>query len=154
VLLLEVHHRIIHPLTTPTRNTDEPEKKMSKTKQFHIGDILSVTDGKLVSPRHVHGIYDLLGWMTGEDLMTHQLPRASRECEDQLRADFPDLAEIEVPDTINSEMACLTFLASLETKYGTHRDVRKLEPEQHTQIDPISEIKMIRPDLPIMGIDI
>lgn len=126
---------------------------MSETKTFHIGDILSITDGKLVSPRHVEGLYDILGWMTGDSLMTHQLLRASDECEDQLRADFPDLAAVVVPDTINSEMACLTYLASLEAEYGTHREVRRLEDGQHTVIDPISEIKMMRPDLPIIGLD-
>jgi hypothetical protein len=126
---------------------------MSDTKTFHIGDILSVTDGKLVSPRHVGGLYDLLGWMTREELMTHQLPRAARECEDQLRADHPDLAAIVVPDTINSEMDCLTFLASLEAEHGTHREVRRLDPEQHTAIDPIAEIKMLRPDAVILTIE-
>jgi hypothetical protein len=126
---------------------------MTETKSFHIGTILSITDGKLVSPDHVRGIYEILGWMTGESLMTHQLPRVSREMEGQLRADFPDLAAITVPSGLRSEAAVLEYLASLEPQYGTHREVRKADRENHTQIDPIAEIKMIRPDLPIITLD-
>ena len=50
---------------------------MSESKRFHISDILSITTGRLVATRHVEGIYDILGFMTGEELFTHQLPRAS-----------------------------------------------------------------------------
>ena len=65
---------------------------MPSTKTFHLGDILSVTTSRLVSPRHIDGVYDILNWMTGDNLFTHQLPRASRECEGPLLAQHPDLA--------------------------------------------------------------
>jgi hypothetical protein len=48
----------------------------------------------------------------------------------------------------------VTWLASLEPQYGTHRDVPRLPREDHTIIDPIAEIKMIRPDLPIITADL
>ena len=125
------------------------------TKSFHIGDILSITTGRLVSLEHIGGVYKILGWMTGEDLMTHQLPRVSDECAPALREQFPDLAEISAEGvTITSEVECVTWLASLEPKYGTRREVRPLDPADHTRIDPISEIKMKRPDLPIIGVEL
>jgi len=46
------------------------------TKDFHISDILSITDGRLVSTRHMDGIYEILNFMTGDNLFTHQLPRS------------------------------------------------------------------------------
>ncbi|WP_445080300.1 DUF7736 domain-containing protein [Brevibacillus laterosporus] len=49
-------------------------------KSFHISDILSVTTGKLLSTRRMDGVYDILNHMTGESLLTHQLPRAIRVC--------------------------------------------------------------------------
>lgn len=128
---------------------------MSETREFHIGDILSVTTGVLVSPEHIGGVYKILGWMVDEDLMTHQLPRVSRECEPFLREMFPDLADVEIPDgTVTDEASMWAFLASLEPTLGTHRDVPRLPRVDHTPIDPTSEIKMIRPDLPIIGIDL
>lgn len=123
------------------------------TKRFHIGDILSVTHERLVSLDHIGGVYNILGWMSGEDLMTHQLPRVSDECAPSLREQFPDLAAIDMSGVkITSEAECVTWLASLEPEYGTHRDVEPLADGDHTHIDPIAEIKMIRPDAPIVAL--
>jgi len=119
---------------------------MSETREFHIGDILSITTYRLVSPRRVDGIYDILGWMTDETPMTHQLPRLTEECAPSLRAQFPDLAAIAVPDGINSEATLRAWLASLEPQYGTMRAVGRLDPVDHTPIDPITEFRMLRPD--------
>lgn len=127
---------------------------MSETKEFHIGDILSVVTGRLVSLDHIGGVYNILNWMTGEDLMTHQLPRVSEECGPSLREQFPDLAAVEVPDTIDSEATLLTWLASLKPQYGETRAVARLAAEDHTRINPLAEIAMMRPDLPIISIEV
>lgn len=65
------------------------------TRDFHLGDILSITTGHLVSPRHVEGIYDILNFMTGESLFTHQLPRGMRECSPVLLKQHPQLSGID-----------------------------------------------------------
>ena len=44
-------------------------------KQFYLGDVLSVAIDRLVSLRHMDGVYDILNFMTGDDLLTHELPR-------------------------------------------------------------------------------
>lgn len=124
------------------------------TKRFHIGDILSVTTGRLVSRTHISGVYDILGWMTGEELMTHQLPRASDESEDFLRQQFPDLAAIEAPNGLDSEEKVLVWLASIEAQHGSYRDVEPLAALDHTHIDPILELRLMRPDAEIIQIDL
>jgi hypothetical protein len=58
---------------------------------FHISDVLSITTGRLVSSRHMEGIYDILNFLTGDELLTHQLPRAAKECEPWLKTQFPQL---------------------------------------------------------------
>ncbi len=60
-------------------------------RAFHIGDILSVTTGIFVSPDGIGGLYDILNYMTGDDLYTHQLPRASQQCRPALLAQHPQL---------------------------------------------------------------
>jgi hypothetical protein len=62
-----------------------------KTKKFHVSDVLSITTGRLVSTRHMDGVYDILNFMTGDNLFTHQLPRASKECTPWLLKQFPEL---------------------------------------------------------------
>lgn len=128
------------------------------TKQFHIGDIISITDGSLVSPRHIGGVYDILNWMTGESLMTHQLPRAMRECEGSLRAQHPDIAAIKTPDWSGVakdqiEAAVRSWLAKQVDIHGSTREVSPLPADDHTSIDPITELKMMRPDMPIIAIN-
>ena len=63
-------------------------------KLFHISDILSVTTGYLVSNRHMDGVYDILNFLTKDELFTHQLPRASDECQPWLRAMFPAIMRL------------------------------------------------------------
>ena len=64
-----------------------------KTKTFCLGDVLSITTGRLVSPRHIQGVYDILNFMTGDNLFTHQLPRAMEECAPFLLKQFPELEQ-------------------------------------------------------------
>lgn len=39
-----------------------------ETREFHIGDILSITTEILVSPRGMEGVRDILGFMTGTQI--------------------------------------------------------------------------------------
>jgi hypothetical protein len=127
---------------------------MTETKAFHIGDILSVTTGRLVSPRHLGGVYDILNWMTGDNLMTHQIPRACGECEGPLRAQHPDLIAIVVPETFGDdpELGVARWLAEQVSVYGETRDVAPLAAEDHTRIDPITELRAMRPDAEIIPV--
>lgn len=128
---------------------------MSETREFAIDDILSAMTGTLVSKRHIDGIYDVLNYMTGESLFTHQLPRASREAEGFLREQFPDLAAIEIPDWSDVPKDQIKDVvygwvdSTIET-HGPTRQVRPLAAKDHTSIDPFTELKMMRPDAQII----
>lgn len=127
---------------------------MSDQRLFHLGDILSVTTGRLVSPRHVDGVYDLLGFMTGESLFTHQLPRASRECEAPLLAQHPQLADVEVPESFTGKEQVFAWLDEQVAIYGEQLPVVPLDPGDHTSIDPITELRMMRPDAEIIAVEV
>ncbi|WP_405375908.1 MULTISPECIES: hypothetical protein [unclassified Microbacterium] len=116
----------------------------ARTRDFHIGDVISVATGTLVALRHMEAVYDLCDFMTGDSLMTHQLPRASRECEPSLREQHPDLTSEPIPPIASREDAD-EWLTSLYAKYGETVTVRALDPADHTSIDPITEIGMVAP---------
>jgi hypothetical protein len=120
-------------------------------REFHIGDVYTVATGKLVAPRHIEAVYDLCGYMTGSSPMTHQLPRLSRECEPALREQFPELTDEAMPP-ISSREEADAWLATLYPKYGEMVAVAPLAAVDHTDIDPIAELKLMRPDLPIIAI--
>ncbi|GLU88921.1 hypothetical protein [Agromyces sp. NBRC 114283] len=125
---------------------------MSETREFHIGDVLSAATGRLVSPRHIDGVYDILGYMVGEKLFTHQLPRVSREVEPVLREQHPDLCAVTIPDDLNSEAKVLAWLATLYPVFGETVAVARIDEADHTSIDPIAELKMMRPDVKIISV--
>jgi hypothetical protein len=110
------------------------------SRQFHIGDVLSVTTGFLVAPRGIEAMYDLLNFMTGDSLFTHQLPRASRECAPDLLRQHPKLAEVEVPAAFRDEAHALSWLAEQVAVFGERLDVSPLAEVDHTRIDPLTEL--------------
>jgi hypothetical protein len=119
---------------------------MSATKDFHIGDILSITDGRLVSPRHIEGVYDILGWMTGENLFTHQLPRVAREAAPALLAMHPQLSSVSRDDAVDGTNMD-EWLADKVARFGEFLPVPKLGADQHERIDAMSElVGMVHPD--------
>ena len=124
-----------------------------QTKQFHLGDVLSITTGRLVSPRHIDGVYDILNFMTGDNLVTHQLPRASDECKPYLVEQFPQLATTEMDSAIADlsdalksksgkaqvEKVVADWLAKQVSKYGEMFAVKPIPTEAHEVKNPIAE---------------
>ena len=114
-------------------------------KDFHLGDILSVTHDRLVSPRHIEGVYDILNWMTRDNLFTHQLPRAARECAPNLLLQHPQLGEIDATKFASENWR--GWLDEQCVRYGETLPVARLPEHEHEFIDPISEAaEKIHPD--------
>ncbi len=63
-----------------------------KKRTFEIETVLTITTGRLVCP--IGDVYDILNFLTRDNLMTHQLPRAGRECAPWLLRWFPDLGKV------------------------------------------------------------
>ena len=97
------------------------------TREFDLGDVLSITTDRLVSPRHMDGIYDIINWMTGDSLFTHQLPRAADACKEPLLAQHPELRRVVVPDEFDGEEAVLAWLETTKANYGPTRYVEPIE---------------------------
>lgn len=112
-----------------------PEKR---TRMFALGDVLTITTGRLVSPRHMEGVYDILNFMTDDNLFTHQLPRVSEECKPYLLKQHPQLADVDASVVTTDNWQ--DWLAEQMVKFGAELSVEKLPPGDHYQIDPISEL--------------
>lgn len=100
-----------------------------KLREFHIGDILSITTGRLVSPRHVEGIYDILAYMAGEDVWTHQIPRISEEAKPVLLRQHPQLESVDASgvDKENFE----NWLSEQVVTFGETLPVRPMADGEH-----------------------
>jgi hypothetical protein len=122
------------------------------TQTFHLGDLLSITTGVLVSPSRMDGVQEILQFLTGEPLWTHQLPRAREECVPALVRQFPFLAEIKAPKFEGAEHA-ERWLDEQCEKYGTYFEVAPMDPADHTSINPLAEITMIAPAASVIVVE-
>jgi hypothetical protein len=119
---------------------------MSDNLEFDLGDILSVTTGRIVSLDGIGGVYKILNYMTGESLFTHQLPRVCGEARPVILAMHPQLAEIDEEAKITPE-TFKAWLADQKAIYGDRLPVPKLTRDQHERIDPLSELaEKVHPD--------
>ena len=64
---------------------------------FHLGDILSVIHGLVVSPRQMDGVVNMLRFMTEMPIcFSYEMGPALAVCKTLLRDQFPELATPEV----------------------------------------------------------
>jgi hypothetical protein len=110
---------------------------MTETRTFPLADILSITTGRLLSRRHMDGIYDILNFMTGDNLMTHQLPRAAGACRGPLLEQHPQLDGVEPPDGIDVP-DLMAWLTNAEREYGESLPVAPAAGWEHR--DPVEEL--------------
>lgn len=69
-----------------------------KTKPFPLRQVLSITSGRLVCD--MDDVYEILNFITGDNLYTHVLPRAARFAGPLIKEQYPDLAIAETEQNL------------------------------------------------------
>lgn len=120
----------------------------------HLGTILSITTDIHLAPGGFGDIHELLDYLTSDTLFTHQLIRASDETRDHLIAQLPWLAEITPPGEFADENHVWRWLTVQTDRYGMWHDVEPMAAEDHTRIDPLTEMRMLRPDMDVVAVEV
>jgi hypothetical protein len=81
---------------------------------FDLGAVLSVTTSVLLCP--LDELYEILNFMTGDNLFTHQLPRASRVCGQQILQQHPGLEIVDASGVTRENWE--TFLSEQKHLFG------------------------------------
>jgi hypothetical protein len=122
-------------------------------QNFHLGDILTVSTGKLLSLDGIGGLYKILSFMTGTEIYTHQIPRATEACRPEIRRQHPFLESgemqyangmlIEMLKTPSGkrepEMLVRGWLCKLTAQFGETFPVWPLPPGLYEPKDPVDE---------------
>jgi hypothetical protein len=119
-------------------------------REFHLGDLLTITDGHLVSPSHIGGVYEIVDFVTGQQHMTHQLPRACGEVKPWLVQQHPWLADITVPDGLDTWEKVFEWLEGPSQKYGGLHQVESMPEGMYVGREPITELREMVGDKPIV----
>lgn len=109
---------------------------MTATRPVPLADVLSVTTDKLLSRRHLDGIYELLRHMTGQDVYTHQLGKVAVACAPALIDQHPFLAGLKPPNGLDRS-DLYAWLINTERTHGEMVDVTPLS--EWTYRDPIED---------------
>lgn len=106
------------------------------SKEFDLGDVLSVTTGTLLSSRGLDGVCDLLSFMTGKDpLPPHLMIGVAFECRKhiaQIYAQLPEVAPMYFqlfPDSKQLEQAHRRWVDARKVDYGDTLLISPLSPE-------------------------
>lgn len=118
------------------------EQAEDGSRRFHIGDVLSITTGRLISPRGMDGIYDILGYMTDDSPFTTQLGRFAEECKPYLEQLLGEA--IKVPETITDSLSMYKWLHSVTEGMGGDPfvTVSKVGKKNHAVMDPMTELEL------------
>lgn len=113
-------------------------------RSFHVGDVLSVTAGLLLSPRHMDGVYDILNFLTGDNLWTHQLPRACSAAGPWLLEKYPALRAPtdearEAAKRDDWMVAHQQWLIDAAVRHGSHFTIEPMPPGSWLRVDPVKE---------------
>lgn len=65
-------------------------------KKFPLNQVLSITTGILLGS--MSDVYEILDYMTGDNLFTHQLPRAAKACGPAILEQHPVLKNVDTSD--------------------------------------------------------
>lgn len=107
-------------------------------RAFDLADVLTVTTGRLLSPRHMEGVYDILNFLTGDSLFTHQLPRACDFCAPLVLEQHPDLGWITGSIVPADAADIAPWLEAMKERFGAERVLVPLEGWEHQ--NPIEEL--------------
>ena len=111
---------------------------MSDAREFDLGDILSITTGILVADRKMDAVYDILNYMTGDNLFTHQLGRAADECRPWLLRQHPQLEKVTA-ESLEDGRYVGSMPVYIET-HGSRLPVAPIPKDDHAVKDPIEEL--------------
>ena len=110
-------------------------------RAFRLETLLTITTGTMLGK--IDDVYDILNYMTGDNLFTHQLPLAAGICKHALWAQYPLLkyARTESVDGTN----WLWHIHDKRQKFGNY--FRVIPLEHWVQRDPIADMeRMVDPE--------
>lgn len=104
----------------------------NESKTFRLGDVLSFTDGRLLSRDHMDGVYRMAHWVLDDPgITTIGLLSAAEPVKAHLCSLFPELVGIEIPE-VNSDNYD-RIMTNLESIFGDSFEVTQAPDGWHTR---------------------
>ena len=116
----------------------------AEARDLPLADVLSVTTGRLLSRDGMAGVYRALQYLTGDPIMTHQIPRALDACCPKVLEQHPQLLDVAPgADAEGAEIGA--WLTAQERRFGLTLPLAPIDGWEHR--DPVAElVEMMGPE--------
>lgn len=111
---------------------------MSEAKDFTIGAAASITTGILLCDNFGE-VHELMEWLAGFPIWTHQIPRLSNELRALALVQHPGLPTKETIGEVNRDNNWPTILADIERRLGPKLAFKKGDGNLAERRNPIEE---------------
>lgn len=112
---------------------------MTETKEFPADVVLTIVTGHMICDQ-IGQVYEILNWMTDDEIYTHQIPRVIREVRGEIVKMHPRLAQATPMEGIEGEPFAI-WVRNWITKHGyTYIKVPKVS-HLHVRKDPVAELQ-------------
>ena len=111
---------------------------MTEQDRFHLGDLLTVTTGRMFAPDSFDGVYQVLRHLCGEPVSTHQIPLALDAMKPQVLDQHGWLTGLEPPPEVSGADALTGWLARMAAEHGEFHNLRPA-PEAWGSHDPVED---------------
>lgn len=105
--------------------------------KFHIGKVLSVVGDRLIAPNQITGVYEIMDFLSGASLFTHQLLIYRDACRAELLRQHPQLADWDDSEVRRDNWG-IHVQRAIE-KYGAYLEISPI-PGGLQIADPISDL--------------
>ena len=130
----------------------------TEDRPFSLATVLTITTGRLVAEDGIDSMYEILNYMTRDNLYTHQLLRASGECKPWLLRWHPKLAEVRTwlldqlieestkESDRTADEACKMWVAIERERLGLPAElsIQRIPQDDHERKDPYDELVVKR----------
>lgn len=116
--------------------SEDEEDAMGLTRLFSTGAILSITTD-IMCVREMNAIYDILNYLTQDNLFTHQLPRAARVARPWLVKQHPWAL---IPENDISGKNCLKLVQKFSKEHGSNHAVATMPDGVWAHQNPVEEL--------------
>lgn len=117
---------------------------------FPLAAVLSITTGRLLC--ETGQLYEILNFLTGDNLFTHQLPRAIDECQPVILDRYPSLVGVDLPAVFKGAPAIRGWVDEKAKALGFEAglDLEPIPADQHVHRNPLEELMEMRAGKPVI----
>ena len=111
---------------------------MQDSKEFDLGVILTLTSERIFTD--ISNVYDVLRYLTGDDIYSHQLSRVLNIAQKYALSLYPELKGVGNDVIINNHEDYLSFMQEQKKIFGDKLSLSPM-PESfgYKYVDPIEE---------------